>query len=489
MDYSLITNDFNNDVSEINETMTSLDLQVTKVLEHLNLPTDEVVSAVKQRQYVYQNLLFVFSNLNENPQNQLYLSRFVHACADGLFDAALNYLWNATVEVLREKVIDYDIVYFYDLVYSDSKIRRNYRDKSDITKVSESELLQGVKMMDFINDIEYQQLMHINYMRNWSSAAHPNKVTLDGPTLINYLNQCFNIVFNMEVSSLNLQISILLRDIKNRKLDASELNARKQIMLDLPKDKANGLIQGFFGIYTDSNVSQDTMENIHALAPILWTVIDESVKTKIGLSYAQIKINGTTQESEIAEAFLEVVNGKAYIPNVLRAAEIDNILDELQNAHKAGGNFYSEPLIVQKLISITSSVGAGIPKEIEFKYVNTVVNCFLTNGVGVAWNAEPYYLNLIGKFTKEQAELALLSFFEIEINQKLNYTLCITKFKELLEIIRDKFTGGRYIDFINYLTGFSVEPLTNFLNDQNYKHNFEQFIRSLPSYNMYYNRQ
>lgn len=489
MDYKLIQKDFNEDVSKINETMTNLDIQVNNVLKYLNLPTTDVVTEVCEREFVYSNLLFVFGALEEKPQNQLYLSRFVHACADGLFDAALNYLWNATVEVLRQKVIEYDIVYFYDLVYSDAKLRKNYKGESDITKVSESELLQGIKQMDFINDTEYQQLMHINYMRNWSSAAHPNRVTLDGPTLISYLNQCFKIVFNMQVSSFSLQISTLLRDIKSRKLDTTELNTRRQIMIDLPRDKANGLIQGFFGIYTDDIVSQDTMENIHALAPTLWTVVDEPVKTKIGLNYAQIKINGTTQESYRAEAFLEVVKGKAYIPDIFRVAEIDSILDELQNAHKSGGNFYSEPVVVQQLILVTSNIGVSIPKEVKFKYVTTLVNCFLTNGFGEAWNAQPYYLDLINNFTKEEAELALLSFFEIEINQKLNYTLCITKFKEMLEIIRSKFTGGQYNDFIDYLVGFGVEPLTSFLNDQKYKHNFENFIHSLQSYNFYINNQ
>ncbi|KXT75325.1 hypothetical protein [Streptococcus sp. DD12] len=488
MDYSLITDDFNRGVSEVNETMTSLDLQVTQILKCLNLPTKDVVSEVRQRKYVYSNLLFVFEALEEQPNNQLYLSRFVHACADGLFDAALNYLWDAVVEVLRAKIIDYDLVYFYDLLYSDKKDRKNYKDESDITKVSEAELLQGIKLMGFINDTEYQQLMHINYMRNWSSAAHPNRVSLDGPTLISFLNQCFDIVFNMKVSPLNLEISTLLRDIKNRKLDTSEMTSRKQIMRDLPKDKANSLIQGFFGIYTDEGVSQDTMENIHGLAPTLWNVADESTKTKIGMNYAQIKINGTTEASKTAEAFLEVVDGKSYIPAVLRAGEIDNILDELQSAHKAAGNFYSEPLIVQNLISIISSVGGPLPKEVEFKYVNTIVNCFLTNGIAEAWNANSYYVRLISSFTKEQAELALISFFEVEINQKLNYAICSTKFKEMLKKIRDKFTGGQYTLFIDYLIGFETEPLTKFLQDQNYKHQFERFIHTLNSFNEHYSK-
>ena len=91
------------------------------------------------------------------------------------------------------------------------------------------------------------------------------------------------------------------------------------------------------------------------------------------------------------------------------------------------------------------------------------------------------------KFTKEEAELALLSFFEIEINQKLNYSLCITKFKEMLEKIRSKFTGDQYSDFIDYLIGFGAEPLTKFLQDQKYKNNFENFINSLQSYNLYIN--
>ena len=477
---------FNSEVQAINGTITELDLQVNNILRYLKLPTENVVNSVEERQFVYQNLLFEFKKFKELPENQLYLSRFIHSCADGLFDAALNYLWNSTIEILRSKVIEYDVNYFYDLVYTDEKARRKYKDESDISKVSDIELLIGIKRMEFISETEYKQLENINYMRNWSSAAHPNFNELSGPVLTSYLDQCIRIVFNLEVSPLNLQVRVLLNDVKKRRLNESELDIKKQFMRDLPKDKANTLIQGFFGIYTSSDSTQDMRENINALAPTLWLLVDNNVRKQIGLKYASIKINSTSDDAEIAESFLEVVNGKSYIPGELRLSEIDSVLEELIRAHKSMGNFYTEPQIARNLSAIITSIGVDIPDSIEYKYVTTIISCFLTNGHGEAWNAESYYIDFINGFSKRQAELALLSFLDTEIKQKLESKLCIEKFKMALGLMRNKFTGGQYLDFIDYLIEWKSGKFMNFLNERNYKSSYEPFVNSLPLYKEYF---
>ena len=43
---------------------------------------------------------------------KLYISKFIAACGAGLFDAAINFLWNETVVNLRNKVIRFDMDYF-----------------------------------------------------------------------------------------------------------------------------------------------------------------------------------------------------------------------------------------------------------------------------------------------------------------------------------------------------------------------------------------
>lgn len=80
----------------------------TDYLQELGLPVDNVIAETNERQIVISNLFDFVQSLNpEEKQNARYLSKFVGATAIGLFDAALNYVWNEVVINLRKKVVTY----------------------------------------------------------------------------------------------------------------------------------------------------------------------------------------------------------------------------------------------------------------------------------------------------------------------------------------------------------------------------------------------
>lgn len=70
-------------------------------------------------------------------------------------------------------IAQYDIMYFYDVVLSDSNKRKDFKDISDIEKLSDGDLLLGALKIDLIDDVCYQELKHISYMRNWAKALNP----------------------------------------------------------------------------------------------------------------------------------------------------------------------------------------------------------------------------------------------------------------------------------------------------------------------------
>src|SRR5437879_5993480 len=58
------------------------------------LPTQGVFTDIRERSTVFKNLNNVLVRISpQKRQHALYLSKFVAAVRDGLFDAALNYLW------------------------------------------------------------------------------------------------------------------------------------------------------------------------------------------------------------------------------------------------------------------------------------------------------------------------------------------------------------------------------------------------------------
>jgi hypothetical protein len=87
---------------------------LTTYLGYLGLPTEAVLVDNGQRRRAINNLPEVVGLLNPGQrQAAMYLSKFAAACATGLFDAALNYLWNETIRNLRQKVAQFDLEYFY----------------------------------------------------------------------------------------------------------------------------------------------------------------------------------------------------------------------------------------------------------------------------------------------------------------------------------------------------------------------------------------
>ncbi|WP_221642240.1 hypothetical protein [Listeria booriae] len=462
------------DIGNIQASITGVDDKVNQVLSHLGLPTENVVVEVRERIKIFKNLEDIMNDIQVDKSSMLYLSKFIHAVTDGLFDAALNYLWDALIHELRTRVINYDVEYFYDLVESESSKRDKLSGENDLVKIQDSVLLKGINNMELIDNVAYKELEHILFMRNWTSTAHPNEEELTGYKLLAWLEICINKVFNLPLSEINIEVRKFLSDIKKRRFDNDEISYKKEFLKKLNSQHLNALLKGLFGIYTSEDSQQDTIDNINLIAPDLWALNDSTTKKNIGIKFGNFKINGHKEKEEKAQNFLDIVSGQEYIPEDLKIVEISNRLSELDNANNNNNNFYTEPPIVNGLYTYTKN--QKIPSGIETEYVITIVRCFLTNGYGVAWNAETCYIKMIEAFTNEQALIALFSYLNEDINNRLQLDLCSKQFDKLLTMLKVKITTPKAIELIDFIAKFNGEPKIKFINDVNYKRNFSKFI-------------
>lgn len=220
---SCMTNEIaSKDTSDLSSELTQYDTKMLTALHFLGLPTENILVRVDERRKVFKNIEDVLTLL-ELPtlNNSKYISKFLSAVSAGLFDAALNYLWDETVQQLRFRIVQYDIQYFYDLAVT-SDIRNKFSTEEDLVKIDDSGLIQGAKEIGLISDIGYRMLDNIKYMRNWASAAHPNQVEITGLQLITWLETCIREVISLPLSNIAIQISRLLRNIKNNILTEIE---------------------------------------------------------------------------------------------------------------------------------------------------------------------------------------------------------------------------------------------------------------------------
>jgi len=429
---------------------------VTFLKQH-NLPSDGIFVGVHERINVFKNLKGVIDQIApQEKQQSLYLSKFIAGVASGLFDAALNYLWDETILQIRKRVVQYDLEYFYDNAVSGEK-RKRLKDENDLTKIDDYDLIKGAKEIGLISELGFKHLEYINYMRNWASAAHPNQNEITGLQLISWLETCVKEVISLPISNLTIRIKELLARIKSTTISEKDAQEIAVFFTNLTQEQVNNLVSGFFGIYTKPDTDSQTIQNINKLLPLIWDRVDEDTKNTFGLKYGNFVANNYQHEKKLSREFLQLVNSESYIPDDLRIVEIETAINNLLSAHRGFNNFYNEPSFARQLSRIVGEP-PKVPKALSKKYVLSLVEVFLTNGNGVAVSAQPIYEDLLSKLDSYQANVAVLSFTDTGISSKLQFSLCQRKFKDMLDIVRPSITTPAVKDLLTHIDNYKGGP-------------------------------
>jgi hypothetical protein len=420
-----------------------------------DLPIESILVGVRERFTVFNNVPSVLGLVPlEQRRTSTYISKFLAAAAAGLFDAALNYLWDETISELRGRVAQYDIAYFFDTAVASPDRRKRLKGVEDLDKIDDSELINGCLQIGLLSEIGFRHLDYIRYMRNWASAAHPNQNEITGLQLVSWLETCVREVINLPLSNIVVEIKRLLGSIKATSLtpaDASEIAA---FFGRLTIEQANNLVLGFFGIYTAPNTAQSTLQNVQLLLANLWPLVDEETRKQIGVRYGRFVASNAQDQKNLARAFLDLVGGAEYMPDDLRVVEIATSIENLLTAHRGFNNFYTEPPVARELQRLVGQFG-DVPTAVNRTYVRGLVEVFITNGSGVAYNADPTYRQLIEQFDRTQAVLAVLSYDDPTITSHLQFRLCKAKYLELLSMLEPKITSPAVKELIVAIRAFT----------------------------------
>ena len=407
------------------------------LLDSAGLPTQNIFVPTRERFTVFANAGALLERLDdESKRNAIYVSKFFAAVSAGLFDAALNYIWDETILHLRLRIDAYDLEYFYDIAASEEK-RKELKTIDDISKLTDEELLRGALKIDLISEAGHRNIDLVRYMRNNASAAHPNHLEITGIKLVAMAEDCLREVISTPLPPAAIEVKRLLQNVREDILSQDDAQHVAAHFPDMGPQRAQKLAKGLYGIFIKRDSSEAARQNIRHLAPLLWAYIDEDTRKDFGLKHAYYSANNHVAEKNYAHEFLRVVDGLGYITDQHRAIDVLAILDELSNAHSGFNNFYNEVLPARRLASIIGNP-PNIPKGAEKKYIYTLVNTFLTNGNGIANSADIIYVELINGLKPRQAIYALGLIFDDVISSKLRVRLCESKYRQLIEILAPK---------------------------------------------------
>jgi hypothetical protein len=236
-------------------TSTSLaDPQTQRLVDFLRdvgLPYENIIAEPSERAIIAQNLAGYLQALPaEVKRDARYLSKFVIGAGTGLFDYALNSIWNEVVIDLRKKASLYGLDIFFDAAVGGSKTREFYKSEEDLAALKDAVLLDTCRKLELISDTTYKKLKHILDMRNDIGISHPTTYNINAFELLGWLQTCVQDVLNDRPTEAALQIQAFVANLKGYTTpidQATKMNLERRFT-ELPSHLCGSLIRTVFGI-------------------------------------------------------------------------------------------------------------------------------------------------------------------------------------------------------------------------------------------------
>lgn len=439
--------------------LARFETDVRTILEQFGLPTQQLFVPVSERASVVTNVGTVLTELDPAVRSEShYVSKMVAAATVGLFDAALNYLWDELVSSLRSRVVGFDLAYFFDIAAgNNADLRKGLKSERDLQSVDDARLLRASLEIGLISDVGFARLDHIRYMRNHASAAHPNQNELSGLELVTFLQLCIREVINTPTDTVTAHIGRLLANIKKDLLDQAAVDAAAAFFDQLPPDRADTLANGLFGLYTAPDRTPTVADNVRLLWPRLWPFVRDAARSSYGLRHARAIASAETVFANASRELIELASGTAYLTTEVRAVEMSEALDLLSDAHHGHNNFYNEPAPARRVLDLAGEKG-DVPDSVRERYIGTIVDCFLGNGYGVSGAAEVSYQKMLSRLSSSDAGAALRLFVDPTYSSLLASSVGRKQWGDLLEILEPKLTSTIDRNLMTAIRAFSGRP-------------------------------
>lgn len=312
-------------------------------------------------------------------------------------------------------------------------------------------------MLRLISDVGFARLDHVRYMRNHASAAHPNQNDLTGLELVTFLQHCIREVINTPTDTVTAHTGRLLANIKKDLLNKAAVEAAAAFFDQLPPDRADTLANGLFGLYTDPDRIPFVADNVRLLWPRLWPFVREAARNSYGLRQARAAATAETSLATAARELIDLVDGTAYPSTEVRAVDMSEALDLLNDAHHGFNNFCSEAAPARRVLDLAGEKG-DVPASVRDRYIRVLVDCFLGNGHGVSSAAELSYERMFSRFSSTDAGVALRLFIDPVYSSLLASSVGRKQWGRLLELLEPKLTRTTDRNLIAAIQAFTGNP-------------------------------
>jgi len=358
--------------------------------------------------------------------------KIVKACiaiACGLFDSAINYIWNAAIVELREKVRRFGLQVIPQILDDKSF------DGDSLLDLKDAELLELCLKLNLIDDQDFFFLDQCRATRNSYSVAHPADVQVDEDEVVNFLSRCQKHALASKHNPKGVDTKALLGALKAHRFNSDQLDEwedRIRGTFDAQRELIFGMLHG---VYCDPDSGEETRVNALALSKKFAQEFSPRTRSILVDRHQEHRAKGDSERHTASQRFFENLG----LLSLLGQAEIHSLITSasrnLLRVHNDWNNFYNEPPFAERLRQLTTDT--GVPESAQAAFVEAVVTCGTGNPYGVSHAAMPYYRSMVSSFSPKEIK------FMLELPGKTNSfagrvkssTGCKKRFRQLVALL------------------------------------------------------
>lgn len=364
----------------------------------LGIPRTALAST-EEIEYAWRDLPRELREIPEALRGEL-IARMCVAVSTGLFDGAMNYIWNAAVLHLRDKIRTFGLPVV-------AQIKQNDFEEKHLLELQDSRLLELCLKLNIIDEDGFFFLDQCRDVRNNFSAAHPTLGKINDREFTTFLNRCVRYALADSALPRGVDIGAFISAVKGPRFNAQQCGIWVQRLTETHDAQRQMLVTMAHGFYCDPNTPEQARLNSIDLCGGLLQGFNASIKSEIINSHSEYVAKGYQDKHAASLQFFE----KLGLLGLLNESEQHHIftraISRLWDVHNGTNNFYNEPAFAERLLELSAQ--GAIPETAQEQYVQTVGCCRVGNGYGVSNAAVRYYDQMIQNFSPREISTLIQS--------------------------------------------------------------------------------
>lgn len=387
-----------------------------------------VLASDEEIEYAWRDLPRELRDIPASLRGEL-VARMCVAVSTGLFDSAMNYIWNAAILQLRAKVRNFGLPIVAQILQSDFE-------EKHLLELQDSRLLELSLKLNLVNEDGFFFLDQCRDVRNNFSAAHPTIGTVNDREFTTFLNRCVRYALADASSPRGVDIGAFITAIKGARFNANQNGVWVQRLSDTHDAQRQMLVVMVHGIYCDPNTSEPSRLNALDVCNALNTGFTADLRSDLVNKHSEYAAKGDEPRHSASLQFFEKLGLLTLLNESEQHAIFYRAIERLWNVHNSTNNFYNEPPFAERLLELSKQ--SAIPETIQEQFVQAVVCCVIGNGYGVCWAAVSSYEQLIRSFSPREVAMMIglaATPTTILARRVSSHASCRQRFKQTLTLI------------------------------------------------------